>query len=339
MATEKNHIITAIGILTLMLLLPASAQAARQGKWLSGSVGNPHGARSYKLWVPSGYTGSARVPLVLMLHGCTQTADDFAAGTGMNAVADAHNFLVVYPEQPAEANAARCWNWFLPEHQARDAGEPALLAAVVREVGASYKVDAGRVYVAGISAGGAMAVILAVAYPDLFAGVGVSAGLEYKAATSLPEALAAQAKGGPDPNRQGQLAYQAMLGVKGVARRRGVPVIVFQGTLDVAVAPVNAEQVIGQWAQTNDYLDDDADNNTADAAAEARTSGSVPSGYNFTTSVYHDKSGKPLMEKWVVEGMRHAWSGGSSAGSYTDPKGPNASREMWRFFSGFKLGH
>lgn len=329
--------ILALSIVTL-LLSHASARAAQQGRWVSGRVSNSSGARSYKLWIPAGYAGKNPAPLLLMLHGCTQTPNDFAAGTRMNDIADTNKFLVVYPEQPAEANAYKCWNWFLPEHQTRDAGEPALLAAVVAQLRVSYKVDARRIYVAGVSAGAAMAVNVAAAYPEIFAAVGVNLGLQYKGATNLAEALTAQSKGtGADPNRQGLLAFQAINSVKPGARKRGMPVIVFHGSLDAMVNPANADQVVRQWAQTNDYLDDNADNNTVDDQADATVNGAVSGGHTYTKQVYNDAAGKPLIEKWIVQGMKHAWSGGSAAGSYTDAKGPDASAEMWRFFRSYKL--
>jgi poly(hydroxyalkanoate) depolymerase family esterase len=334
---RTRHTLAAL-LFALAVATPAalSAQPRAQGRWVEGSVGEAQGARSYKLWVPARYTGRTRLPLVLMLHGCTQTADDFARGTGMNAVADARRFLVVYPEQPKEANPLKCWNWFLPEHQSRGAGEPAMLAAIVRRVQSTHRVDARRVYVAGISAGGAMASLVAAGYPELFAALGVSAGLEYRAAANVQEALAAQKQGGPDPYRQGRLAYEAMKGVPGVTRRTRMPVIVFQGTLDGAVATVNADQVISQWAQTNDLLDDDADNESMDDTPEGAGAGVRVNAYDYSWGVYRDRRGRPLMEKWLVKGMRHAWSGGSASGTFTDPKGPDASAEMWRFFSGYR---
>jgi len=329
---DRRPAILFIALLTV--LCAASPLSAQAGKWETGSASNASGSRAYKLWIPAGYKSSRPAALVLMLHGCTQTPDDFAAGTQMNALADKNNFLAVYPAQPAEANPVKCWNWFMPEHQARGAGEPALLAAVVNQVRASYNVDDRRIYVAGVSAGGAMAVIMGVAYPDIFSAVGVSAALQYKAASNIPEALAAQGAGSrQDPNAQGALAYRAMQEIKPALRKRKIPLIVFQGSLDLAVAPVNAAQLITQWAQTNDYLDDDADNNSVDDKAESTTGGTVPNGHSYARSVYKDKSGRLLLEKWIVEGMRHAWPGGSSAGTYTDPKGPNASVEMWRFFT------
>lgn len=331
----------------LIALLILCASAARAGSWAQGSVSNAAGTRNYKLWVPTNYDQKKLTPLVLMLHGCTQTPDDFAAGTNMNAVADANNFLVAYPEQPSSANPLKCWNWFDPAHQARDAGEPSLLVAVVKRVQTTHNVDDLHTYAAGISAGGAMAVTLGAAYPELFAAIGVSAGLEYKAAKDVTTALAAGANGGADPNAQGLQAYQAMLKFQGSTAaatikraprsfyprvRRLMRVIVFQGALDAVVRPINADQVISQWAQTNDLLDDANDNNSVDDHVDSVTNGAVPNGHSFTRYVYTDAKGKPMMEKWIVQNMRHAWAGGLTAGTYTDPKAPDASKEIWRFF-------
>ncbi len=327
-------------IFVLAAWLCLCTTSAHAGSWTQGSVNNAAGTRNYKLWVPDSDKQKAAMPLVLMLHGCTQTPDDFAAGTGMNAIADAHGFLVAYPEQPASANPYKCWNWFDPAHQTRGAGEPSLLAAIVDDVRATHKVDPLRIYAVGLSAGGAMASILGAAYPDLFAGLGICAGIEYKAATNVAGALAVQKSGGPDPNQQGAQAYQAMVAAtpnetKQRASRshlRPVRVIVFQGTRDGAVNFINGDQVIAQWAQTNDLLDDARDNDSVADAAVSTTPGTVPNGYNFTRYVYNDARGKSLLEKWSVQDMKHAWPGGLPAGSYTDQKGPNASAEIWRFF-------
>src|SRR5882762_6095099 len=178
-------------LLAIIISIMALPQLSRAGEWVSGTASTDFGSRSYKLWVPSGIEKRKAVPLVMMLHGCTQKPDDLATISGMNEIADRNNFLVVYPEQTTEANPLRCWNWFDPKHQARDSGEPALLAAVVNDVLASNSIDAKRIYVAGISAGAAMAVVMGVTYSDLFNGIGVVAGLEFKAATSVETGLSA----------------------------------------------------------------------------------------------------------------------------------------------------
>ncbi len=249
----------------------------------------------------------------------------------MNAVAEANQFLVVYPEQSRLANLMKCWNWFDPKHQACDAGEPSILAEIVPQVRSAHSIDPDRVYVVGVSAGGAMAAILAATYPDLFAGVAVFAGTEFKAATSVSEGLTAMKRGGPDPVRQGQLAFEAMR--SGLLRKtkRRMPVIVFHGTADARVSLDNAEQVITQWSKTNACLA--AEHSASEfALTEKVISGKVPNGYAYQRHIYLDARDRLLLEKWLVQGLGHAWSGSPKPSKYGDPKGPDASAEIWRFF-------
>ncbi len=264
-----------------------------------------HGdSRDYRLYVPSTYSGEP-LPLVVMLHGCTQSPEDFAAGTGMNALAEEQSFLVAYPEQSAAANGNRCWNWFNPQDQQRDLGEPALIAGITREVMGEFAVDPARVYVAGLSAGGAVAVIVAHAYPELFSAAGVHSGLASGAASDTASALAAMRQGGSaNPSRSAA----------------PVPTIVFHGDQDRTVSPVNAQQVLSQ-ARGGAQLE------------STSRQGSASGGRTYTITTEADASGTPILEHWVLHGVGHAWSGGSDAGSYTDPHGPDASREMMRFFS------
>lgn len=300
--------------------------ASPSSSFTRGSFTNDYGTRDYKLYVPSGYQGQ-RVPLIVMLHGCTQNADDFAVGTKMNAIAERETFLVLYPEQPSTANSSKCWNWYEPANQERGKGEPSIIAGATKEVVASHRVAADRVYVAGMSAGGAMSDIVGAAYPDLYAAAGIHSGLEYKAASDLATALVAMETGGPDPDRQGHLAF-----LSAGAAARVLPTIVFHGDLDTTVNVANGNQALSQWAQTNDYADDGADDDSITDGPADVAQGQETGGYAYTTSVYSDQKGEPLMERWIVHGMRHAWSGGSAEGSYTDPKGPDASEEMIRFF-------
>ena len=267
---------------------------------------NEAGSRAYKLYVPSSYRGEA-VPLVVMLHGCTQSPDDFAAGTRMNEVAEEQTFLVAYPAQSPSANISKCWNWFSPGDQQRDQGEPSLIAGITRQIMRDFPVAPGRVYIAGLSAGGAAAAIMGATYPDLYAAIGVHSGLACGAASDMPSAFAAMRQGGAGGSRRN--------GRSGGA----VPTIVFHGDRDTTVNPVNGDQVIAQ----------------ATTAADLATSvsrGDAPGGLGFTRTVKADESGRPILEQWVLHGAGHAWSGGSPAGSYTEPRGPDASREMIRFF-------
>lgn len=281
------------------------------------------GGRSYDLYVPASVTTTTTAPLVVMLHGCDEQPADFEQGTAMDALADAHGFLVAYPQQPSSANALECWNWFLPADQARGSGEPSSIAGVVADVKGSYAVDAKATFVAGMSSGGAMAVILGATYPDLFAAIAVHSGLEYAAATDETSALNAQASGGPAPKGQGDAAFTAM-----GSFARVVPAIVFHGDADTEVNIANATQVIDQWVETDARASGDAISTTATTTVD----GAGP-GKTFTHTTYADpKSGATLLELYVVHGMNHAWSGGVSGAPYTDPQGPDASTLLWSFF-------
>jgi len=246
----------------------------------------------------------------------------------MNSYAEQYHFLVAYPEQPASANANKCWNWFDTRHQSRGTGEPASIAGIVNKVKRDYAVDDRRIYVAGLSAGAAMSVILGATYPDIFAAIGVHSGLEYQAATDTNAAWMAMLYGGPDPVQQGTKAYQAMGGYA-----RVVPTIVVHGTADYTVDSINGNQVLSQWAQTNDWAMDGLDNNDVDDQADLIEYKSVPGSKAYTEYSYRYRIGNVVMKKVMVNGMGHAWSGGSYAGTYTDPQGPEASLMMWQFFA------
>ena len=297
----------------------APEEPATGGRSISRSYANAAGTRAYKLYVPSGADGAERagLPLVVMLHGCTQSADDFAAGTRMNALAEGHDFYVLYPEQAGSANLNRCWNWFEAKDQRRGAGEPSIIAGMTQEVVSTHPIDPSRVYVAGMSAGGAMAVVMGATHPDLFAAVGVHSGLPYGAATDMPSAFRAMQGGA-----SGVAPVKAYAPGSGEAAdlTREVPTIVFHGDRDATVNPRNGEQVLHQWTQGG-----------ASSRATVRQ-GRAPGGRDYTRSVYQNGEGEPIAERWIVHGAGHAWSGGSSRGSYTDPQGPDASAEMARFF-------
>lgn len=282
--------------------------------------------RRYKLYTPPRTSGQASA-LVVMLHGCTQNPDDFAAGTDMNALAREQGFMVLYPEQAHDANPQRCWNWFKHNHQKRGSGEPALIASLAQMLAQQHGIEPRRVYIAGLSAGGAMAAIVATTYPDVFAAAGVHSGLPSGAASNVAEALMLMKNGGANAGANGGLGRSG-LRTKPVVPQP-VPTIVFHGDQDQTVHPRNGEQVLAAVlaSQTG---------NTGSAPGSARAStvehGTSPRGRRYTRSTYCDDSGTPLAEHWVLHGAGHAWSGGRASGSYTDATGPDATREMVRFF-------
>jgi poly(hydroxyalkanoate) depolymerase family esterase len=253
--------------------------------------------------------------LIVMLHGCTQSPDDFAAGTRMNLRAEEYNCFVAYPAQSASANVSKCWNWFRPGDQVRGQGEPALIAGITRQVMSDYSVDEERVYAAGLSAGAAAAAVLAAAYPDLYAAIGVHSGLACGVASDIPSALAAMRQSQPARRRSG-----GKLSGRG-GYLRIVPAIVFHGDQDTTVHPNNGDQVIAQLREMSDT-----------AVKMTVEDGRVPGGRAYTRTVHRDAAGHSIFEQWVIHGAGHAWSGGSLTGSYTDPQGPDATREMLRFF-------
>jgi poly(hydroxyalkanoate) depolymerase family esterase len=296
-------------------LFAADIPVPESGQFLTKSFSNRVGSRAYKLYVPSQYRGQP-LPLIVMLHGCTQSPDEFAAGTRMNLRAEEHNCFVAYPEQSASANISKCWNWFRPGDQIRGQGEPALIAGLTRQVMSDYSVDEERVYAAGLSAGGAAAAVLAAAYPDLYAAIGVHSGLACGAASDVPSAFAAMRRSERGARRRSDGSFSGRGGYS-----RIVPAIVFHGDQDTTVHPTNGDQVI---AQLREAL-------VSDARVEVEN-GRVPSGRAYTRTVHRDTADHSVFEQWIIHGAGHAWSGGSPSGSYTDPQGPDATREMLRFF-------
>jgi poly(hydroxyalkanoate) depolymerase family esterase len=288
------------------------------GEFSSGT--HTHGAltRRFKLYTPPGQ-GDRPMPLVVMLHGCNQNPDDFAAGTGMNQRTREQGFCVLYPEQSQDANPSRCWNWFKHNDQQRGRGEPALLASMTLAVMKQQGIDPRRVFIAGLSAGGAMAAVVAAAYPEIFAAVGVHSGLPTGAASNVAEALMVMKSGElnivmPGKERRLGAATEASLRPQTI-----VPTIVFHGDQDTTVHPRNGEQVIAA------VLGSDTAGPRVEQGVSAR-------GRRYTRSTRHAEHGRAVTEHWLVHGVGHAWSGGSAEGSYTDGSGPDATREMLRFF-------
>ena len=310
--TRQGRLVEASALLSRLphglARMPASVTKPRYvpvlpGQFLDLAYANAAGERRCKLYVPSGNTGQA-VPLIVMLHGGTQSADDFAAGTRMNELAERHGFFVAYPEQSRRANPMGYWNWFQRKDQRRGSGEASLIAGLTTQIIDAHAIDARRVYVAGFSAGAAMAAVMATAYPDVYAAAGVHSGLAAGAAHDIPSAFAAMAEGG--------LADASLL----------VPLIVFHGDGDATVDHVNADCLVRA------ALPD-----ARDRQQPLTTRGRVPGGHAYTRRVYSDRDGTPRVEHWTIHRAGHAWSGGSPHGTYTDPRGPDASTELARFFA------
>jgi len=282
----------------------------------------------YYRYVPEGV--GAGDPLVVMLHGCSQDADQFREETRMNDVADDEGFAVVYPDQYNARNALRCWNWYYDYNTTRNSGEADIIADMTEETIDAEELDDSRVYVAGLSAGAAMVSNLLAEYADVYAAGAVHSGLEYDAADTSFGGTLAMSSGGPDPQEKGEDAYDAM---EEYGITSPVPTVVFHGTDDTTVDPINAHQAAEQATQTNDLVENGADDGTTDDDPDAVTEGSADE-YDYTTYEYHDGNGDTVVEKWMVEGMDHAWSGGAPGGEYAAPGGPDASQLVWEFFDG-----
>lgn len=299
----------------------APPEPAVSGRFLSRSFTNQAGRRTYKLYIPHSYSAEAgnEVPMVVMLHGCKQSPDDFASGTRMNALAEQHGFLVVYPAQAANANGSNCWNWFRSQDQGRDGGEPSIIAGITREVASQYRIDRRRIFVAGLSAGAAMAVILGATYPELYAAIGAHSGLPYAAAHDVPSAFSAMKAGaglaGAPPPFASLRAQQPQIA-------HTVPIIVFHGDGDNTVAASNGAAIVGAAVARSEQQ----------SLRVTTHEGVTSAGRTYSRTLFADAGDDVVVEHWILHGAGHAWSGGSQRGSFTDPSGPDASTEMIRFF-------
>jgi poly(hydroxyalkanoate) depolymerase family esterase len=299
-------------------VFPTNNKVPCKGQFLSKSYANQAGSRRYKVYIPSTYCGQP-MPLMVMLHGCTQNPDDFSAGTQMNTLAEEKQCFVVYPAQEQSANVSKCWNWFNAIDQQRGQGEPSIIAGITNTVIDEYGLDRDKVYVAGLSAGGAMAAIMGTTYPDLYKAVGVHSGLPYASANDLPSAMNAM---------RGVAAKRARFGAESPAQAAlaAIPIIVFHGDRDTTVSAANGDQLI------DDFVRNFAQSDTGAAMHVLVEDGGKPGQRTYTRTSHHLGDQPALAEHWVIHGAGHAWAGGSASGSYTDADGPDASREMLRFF-------
>jgi len=289
-----------------------------------------HTGRGVFVYTPARVADAAAVPLVVALHGCTQTAQSFSSGSLLNRAADAHGFVVAYPEQSREHNQMVCWNWFSTANHSRQGTEPTFIAGATRALvadGAGPRIDPARVFLCGMSAGGAMASVMAATHPDLYGAVAIHSGLAYGIAKTMPAATTAMRNGAADPEELGRAAVRAM-----GARARAVPALVIHGTADTTVAPVNAEHAARQWLVTNALAGGTGGGTDFGRPAATEAVAARSGGRPATRRTWADGSGRALVELLEVEGMGHAWSGGAAGGSYTDPRGPSATEAIWEFF-------
>ena len=336
-------------LFTCLLVATVARAAGEQGEFLPNvSIASPDGglaynwvvsnSRDYRLYVPKGYVKGRALPLVVMLHGCKQDPESFAAGTRMNRLADEYGFLVLYPRQSMLANGYSCWNWFDPRTQARG-GEAAIVMAMVDDVVRRYSVDADRIYVAGISAGGAFAAILATCYADVFAAAAVHSGIPYAAADNPIAGMRVLERAYPyDAEKSGKAAFDC----RG-SGRRAMPILVIQGSVDEKVLPKASGDIIKQFAQVDDFCDDGQDNDSVAATRLVKDAvAAQPGGQQAYEVSTFTREGKPMLQEVLVTGLGHAWSGGDDGRAkpgdavkypYNDPQGPDASRMMWRFFA------
>ena len=296
-----------------------AAAAADTAVALVGDFASPYGTRSYRLFIPAGTAGRAAPPLVVMLHGCAQTAAELALAGRLDSLGSDAGALVLYPEQPASANPLRCWNWFVPANQVRNGGEPAIIAELTRQVAEEHGTDPARVYIGGLSAGGAMAVLTGLAYPDVYAAIGTHAGVGWRVASDVPGAFAAMRGGGVDAPAQAAAAKEAM-----GEHARVVPLIAIHGTADTLSRPAATEGLVRQFVALHELI-------TGEPLPPPDTSRKVVNGYPVEVRSYADAPGV-VLEHWVVSGLAHALPGGSPGARWTDPKGPDAAGEMLRFF-------
>lgn len=306
----SRRLLTTLAALT-MTSTAADAAAQAPGTFEWHTYAGDAGTRRYRLFVPASADATKPAPLVVMLHGCTQDPDDFARGSRFNELAARAGAIVAWPEQTGSHHPQKCWTWYDPANQAAGRGEPALVAAITREVMASRAIDPRRVYVGGVSAGAAMAVNTAAAYPELFAAVASHSGIPYRAAADVPHAIAVMRTGSSDP---AILAYALQDALGG----RRLPLIAIHGAADPVVVPTNSRQLAAQWAGVLGL--------TA-SPAERGTEG----GLGIERTRWKASDGSIAVELIVVDSLAHAWSGGSAEGTFTDARGPDASRLILDF--------
>jgi poly(hydroxyalkanoate) depolymerase family esterase len=314
-------------LIVATVLLTCVPPSAKAGTWVYDSFTNSAGSRAFQLYVPTGYAAGQNRALLVGIHGCTETPAELAGLTRITQLADANHLLILLPAQDSSANSSLCWNWFLAGNQKRGQGEPSLIKGMVDWVKARYSVDASRVYVYGVSSGGYMASIMLSCYSDVFAAGMVASGGMYEAASDVfSAAFAALYGSSKDPRVSGDDAYRC----SGSVHPRRVPLLVFHGSEDTIVAPVNGQQTVDQFLRTNDWGDDGIANDSIAGVPSSSQSDTAAGGLPFTWQTY-TAGGQTLIQQYIVIGMAHAWSGGDPHFPYAEPNGPDETKIMWSF--------
>lgn len=295
------------------------------GKWTQATFRNSYGSRDYYLYTPKKFAGQP-LPLIVMLHGCAQSAPQFALESGMNWTAEKYGFAVLYPEQGYQDNIWRCWNWFKPENQTRNGGELGIVLGMMNEISKRIPIDKHHVYVAGISSGAAMAANMLACHSDIFAGAGIASGLEFQAATTEAEAHEVMSSGSTHDIRQSAAAAVKCTG----PGAKVSAVLAIYGTEDTTVNPVNSTRIIQQFTAMNDILDDGQLNQTQTDRVIVARDDQVPNGYKYRTEFYGG-NGAIHLGKVTVSGMGHAWSGATTPAQFADTRGPSAAEMIWLF--------
>ena len=298
--------------------MPPSDASTQDAGWAGRhTFSGAQGARDYLVHVPASLTEPS--PLVVVLHGCTQDADAMRIATRFDELANEEGFVVVFPEQDPAANVQRCWNWFLGANQTRDGGETGILAGIVQEVREHVAIDPARIHVTGLSAGGAMAVVLASTWPDVFSTVAVASGCPFKGIPCVQ---------GPSQESADVLAGYVVSAMGD--RARLMPMIAMQGDQDTMVTPDNFPLLVAQWLGAADRIDDGEANGSISATAASEESATSAGGLAYEVARYAGPGGTTFLEAWLIQGMGHAWSGGAAV-SWSEPDGPDATRAMWEF--------
>lgn len=300
-------------------LKPYVVVGATTGRTVFGTQRTAFGSREYMVHVPPG--AGKRRPLVVYLHGCSERNDASAVASGFNEIASTHNFYVVYPDQPTDANGNKCWNWYIPDNQHRGNGEPEIIAAITRSVMRRYAIDPSRVYVTGISAGGAMSNVMAATHPELWAAVGSEAGIQYRGAPCLTVPCLVP------PEMSAQWAVEEM-----GPRARQIPFFAIVGELDGISPAENTERSVRTWLSIDDIVDNGADDGTVARAPRSTRRGSIRGSYGYSIDRYTSR-GCVIAERWLVKQMGHVHSGGAPDQNYSDPLGPSAAEASWSFFA------